>query len=119
MNTGPLRELAQTWRREADLYRRRGQPTLADMAESYAADLGQRLTEWELESLTLAEAEAESGLSYSALQKAVARGDIPNSGEAGSPRIRRRDLPRKPGRRPPPVSDGPDLAARVLGEVST
>ena len=115
MNTAALRNLAHGWREEADLYRRRGLDPQAQMAESYAAELEERLREWELELLTLDEATGESDYSYSALQKKLASGEIPNAGAKGSPRIRRCDLPLKGGRsRQLKIVDGPDLAGQIL-----
>jgi hypothetical protein len=60
-----------------------------------------------LELLTYAEAAEESGYSYSAIEKSVRNGDIPNYGSKGKPRVRRGDLPRKAAR-------GEGIADRVL-----
>lgn len=113
MNFDPLRDLAETWREEAALFRQRGLDGHARVAESYAADLEERLRQWRLEALTLEEATAESGYSYSALQKRVASGDLPNAGEKGSPRIRRCDLPQKGGS-PCLEADEPDISGEIL-----
>jgi hypothetical protein len=116
MNVSGLQELAARWRSEAELYRRRGLEQPARMAESFAAELEQRLDEWRLEALTLDQAAAESGYSYSALQKAVSSGAIPTAGDRGRPRIRRCDLPRKPAGK----NGGPDLAGeRLRSELET
>ena len=97
MNVARLETLVVTWREEAELLRRRGQEPLARMAESFAGDLERELRAWLTEELTLAEAAQETGYSYDHLQHMV--GDaIPNVGADGSPRVRRCDLPRKPGR---------------------
>jgi hypothetical protein len=93
MNT--LNKLIDDWRAEAAVCRRRGSPIAADALESCAADLVARLREMELESITLEEAAAESGYSYSALQKKVASGDLTNVGKRGAPRVRRGELPKK------------------------
>ena len=93
------------------MYRRRGQESQAVMAESFAGDLERELHEWRTELLTLAEATAESGYSYDHLQHALSDGSLLNSGAAGSPRIRRCDLPRKPRQ---PCLTGGDLADEVL-----
>ncbi|MHB1863402.1 MAG: hypothetical protein ACYCVL_10570 [Gemmatimonadaceae bacterium] len=50
------------------------------------------------EPLTLEQAANESGYSADHLRKCVADGTVPNAGAKGRPRIRRADLPRKPGR---------------------
>ena len=105
-------ELATRWRAEAAIMRRWGGEAQADAAEHAAAELDAWEREQALSELTLSEAAEESGLSYSTLQKQVAKGEIPNAGTKHRPRIRRRDLPRKPAR---PQREGePDLAGRVL-----
>lgn len=86
-----LRALAAEWREEAESFRRRGLDREADMAESYAEDLEDRLREWRLELLTLEEAARETGLAYDTVQRKVGS-EIPNCGEKGSPRVRRADL---------------------------
>jgi hypothetical protein len=76
----------------------------------HAADeLEATLREWELTELTLEDAAAESGFSYSALQKQVASGKLVNVGTKHRPRVRRADLPRKVRR-----SEEPDLAGEIL-----
>jgi len=104
-------DLAGQWRDDAVVYRRRGQETLAAMVESFAADLEQWWVQWQVESLTLQQAAEESGYSYSQLQSLVAAGRLENLGVKNAPRVRRGDLPRKPGRAP---SSELDLADRVL-----
>jgi len=54
------------------------------------------------EILTLAEASEESGYSTDHLRLLIRQAKIPNAGRRRAPRIRRRDIPRKPGSRPPP-----------------
>jgi hypothetical protein len=49
------------------------------------------------ELLTLEHAARESGYSAEHLGREVREGRIPNAGRKGAPRIRRADLPRKPG----------------------
>ena len=83
----------------------------ADVLESVANDHEQVLDAWHTEELTLREAEAESGFSYSRLQQMKSL----NVGSTGSPRIRRCDLPRKPRRSGPRAVEGPaDLADEIL-----
>lgn len=103
--------LVARWRDEAGLFRRRGQASLADLLESVAAELHEAIEADRLQLLTLHQAAAESGLSYSGLEKAVRAGRIPNAGRPGQPRIRRADLPRKPHT---PLTGPSDLAERVL-----
>lgn len=121
MNVQPLERLAAEWREQAAILRRRGAEGNAEALESCAADLEVRLRAWQLEALTLEQAVHESGLSYSALQKQLARGEVENAGTKGSPRIRRCDLPRKAGRSGINAVSlgGPDLAAEVLASRFT
>jgi len=68
--------------------------------------------------LTLQEAAKESGYSEDHLRHLVAEGKIANAGQKGRPRIRRRDLPRKPTS-PAPVASGydPDDDAVLLASI--
>jgi len=94
-----LEELALRWHQEAEVFRKRGAEQQATMLESCAEDLTEGLRSWRLKALSLMEASEESGLSYSHLQRRVARGEIPNAGSKGAPRVLRKDLPRYlPGR---------------------
>lgn len=115
MNLVRLHSLAASWRSEAELFRRRGLGECARLMESVAQDLEDGLQEWELEALSLEVAAEESGYSYSSLQQKVARGDLPNAGGKGSPRIRRCDLPQKGGRLQPQLeASNLDLADQIL-----
>lgn len=87
---------ADRLRGEQRLYGRRGLHQAKHMVGSIATDLEETAREWLDEEMTLEEASRVSGYSYSALQHMVADGAIPNAGQKGRPRIRRRDLPRKP-----------------------
>ena len=93
----PVSLVAQ-WRSEAAQNRRRGQGTAATLIESLADELEESLTSFDSELLTLHEAGAESGYTPDALGRLLRQGTIPNSGRPNAPRIRRCDLPRKPGR---------------------
>lgn len=116
MDLSRLRDLAARWQEEAETLRHRGAPRQAEAVESCAEELEDRLREWRLERLTLSEAASEAGLSYSALQKKVSRGDLPNAGEEGAPRVRRADLfgAEPEGPRLAEDADGPDVAGEVL-----
>jgi len=115
VNLSPLQSLAATWRSEAELLRRRGLGEGAGLMESVAEDLESRLKEWELEALTLEDAADESGYSYSTLQQRVSKGEIPNAGGKGSPKVRRCDLPMKGSRRNLVAVDSDvDIADEVL-----
>ena len=115
MNLSPLHSLSASWRTEAELFRRRGMGESGRLMESVAEDLEARLREWELEALSLEAAAEESGYSYSSLQQKVAKGELPNAGGKGSPRVRRCDLPLKGGRSQPRLEPSNlDLADQVL-----
>lgn len=86
-----LTDQVDRWREEADLLRRRGAPRQADVLESVADDLEERLEEWRLETLSLEDAARESGLAYDTVQRKVGS-ELPNAGEKGRPRVRRCDL---------------------------
>lgn len=128
MDYSGVEALAREWREEATVLRRRGAPRQAEALESAAEDLERRLPEWRLEPLTVEEAAAESGYSRSQLYALLSEDRLPNAGEPGAPRIRRCDLPLKPGHDaiepPTPAGPGPtprtedgepDLAGAVLG----
>ncbi len=69
------------------------------------------------ELLTVAQAAAESGYSHEHVARMVREGTIPNAGRRRAPRIRRTDLPRKPGRAlaaPSAASYDPATDARDL-----
>lgn len=71
-------------------------------------------------SLTLKEAAQESGYSPDHLGKLVRDNTLPNAGSPNAPRIRRKDLPRKPGHRVPVASGNGDSVpskAQIAGSV--
>ena len=69
-----MQSLAEKWRQEGVLYRRRGLTREAEMAESFATEQEATVREMELEALTLDEAVRESGYSYSSIQRKLASG---------------------------------------------
>ena len=111
MNIDPLRAFTDDLRTEVAQLRHRGLSETADVLESVANDHERVLNDWHTEELTLRQASEESGFSYSRLQQMKGI----NTGTAGTPRIRRCDLPYKPRRSGPQFSDGqPDLAGEIL-----
>ena len=111
VNIDLLRELAEGWRAEAVVLRKRGATAQAEALESCAADHEQAVQEWQNEELTLHQASEESGFSYSRLQQMKNL----NIGTTGTPRIRRCDLPYKARRSSPKIAEGqPDLADEIL-----
>lgn len=103
-------QLSQAWLAEAEMLRHRGAATLADVLTSCAQDLKQAVLQRDLELVNLEQASAESGFSYSALEKMIRSGRLPNAGQKGRPLVRRGDLPRKGGR----PQTGPALAEMRL-----
>jgi hypothetical protein len=91
-------DLPHEWRDEAAKLRRRGLEDQALFMESLASELEDEIRTEGDELLTIAQAAAESGYGKDSLRKLVRDGTIPNAGEPYSPHIRRRNLPRKPGR---------------------
>lgn len=99
--------------------RRYGATEAASTLEACADDLEGAWRVWQTEPMTLEEAAAESGYSYSTIQQKVAAGEIPNIGDKHRPRVRRADLPRKAVAARSClklVSSEPDLAGAVLAE---
>lgn len=111
MNATPLERLAEEWREEAAQLRRYGAAPQAKAVEACAEDLERGIQAWATEPLTVAAAAAESGYSERRLRELLADGQIPNAGGPGAPRLRRRDLPAKPG------SDAPVLNVADAGET--
>lgn len=90
-------EVTRAWRREAADLNSRGISAPSQLIAALADELEERANEWLDDELTLAEAAEISGYAYSTLEHQVRMGELPNAGEKGRPRLRRRDLPRKPG----------------------
>lgn len=96
-----LAALAARWReKDAPFLREHGDEQGAIICSLHAVQLEEALHEHESELLSIAEASEESGYSASRLYHCIEDGTLPNAGRRGAPRIRRRDLPRKPGTRP-------------------
>lgn len=104
----PLEKLVERLRSEAELLRRRGLEREARLEESIAEEVEAAFRDWRQEELTVAEAAGESGYSKERLRELVRERKIPDPrppDSQGEIRIRRCDLPRKPGlgsRRGPP-----------------
>ena len=114
MSSSPDRLIGQ-WRCEAETLRKLGATAQAVLLESCVDELEAAQQEQALEALTLNQATQESGYSYSALQKKVASGELPNMGTKNRPRVRRGDLPRKAGQLAKVTRDGePDLVGMIL-----
>lgn len=92
-----LTALLATWDADADVLDRRGDARGAAMLRQCVAEARAAIDAAADEVLTLAEASLASGMHADTLRHLVAAGRIPNAGKKGAPRIRRGDLPRKPG----------------------
>jgi len=112
--------LSAHWQGHASILRRWGATAQAAAVELCASELEDEARAFSLESLSLGQAEEESGFTYSTLEKMVRSGRIPNAGSRGHPRIRRCDLPKKPGGHCESAQGEQDIAELVLaGKGST
>lgn len=90
--------LPREWRERAGAL----EPYAAPAAEAFrraAGELDTWLRAWWTELLTLDQAREESGYHRDSLLRYLRDGTVPNMGTADDPRIRRSDLPCKPGHR--------------------
>lgn len=93
-------ELLSKWEARHDEWRRLGVfVNGAALADEVLTDLQELTRANALEPVTLREASLMSGYSVDHLQRLVATGQLENIGRKGRPRIRRGDLPVKPGHR--------------------
>jgi hypothetical protein len=110
-------KLPGTWRSRADELRPYA-PAAAEAFVRAADELAAAMAEAADEPLTLAEASVESGYSERRLRELVAAGEIPQAGRKHAPRIRRGDLPRRPGGGKDAGSYDPESdAASLLGKL--
>lgn len=93
--------LASGWREVAATLRPYGAESAATALERCADELEARVMEWADEPLTLSEAAQESGYSVQHLRRLVTEGLLTDVAESGQIRVRRGDLPRKPGHNGP------------------
>lgn len=98
-----LADLVARWRQDAELLERRGAPNQAAAARTFAQELEEWITAWELEQLSVKAAAEESGYDASTLRRLF----------PGCQTIARRDLPRKASRQ-----NGPDLVGRLLHDTT-
>jgi hypothetical protein len=112
-----LRSLATRWRTEAETLERYGDDRGARVARLHADELEQASADLADETLTLSEAAAESGYSERRLRELLTSGEVPQAGRRGAPRIRRGDLPRKPGATTTAAYDPEADAASLLSRL--
>ena len=104
--------LASRWRERASIVRAwTSDEGSARAFEIAAQELEDAVRTAADEVLTLHEAARESGYSERRLRELIAAGELPQAGRPGAPRLRRRDLPRKPKSR---NRDGYDVRADAL-----
>ncbi len=101
-----LEALAAMWREQAATYTADGWTAPAAMLRRVASELDAARRLDATEALTLHEAAAELGVSYSTVQRHVATGSLRNAGTKHRPRVRRCDLQGD--------GTGPELARTVL-----
>ncbi len=87
------------WRGDAAVLRRRGAEDYAALLDGCAAELEAILSDGAWESVTLVEGSRASGYSVAHLRRLIAEGVLRNVSNNGRVRVRRGDLPRKPGHR--------------------
>lgn len=111
--------LPDAWReRAADLRKWAAAEGAACALEVAADELEGALRAAADEPLTLAKAGEESGYSVRRLRELIADGTIPQAGRKGAPRIRRGDLPTRPGHMRHAVDDyDPAEDARQLVQM--
>ncbi len=80
----------------------------AAVAEAFALHLERALHLSGQELVNLRQASAIGGYSVEHLSRMVKAGTIPNAGRSGAPRVRRCDVPHKPGRQGIPAKAIPD-----------
>ena len=116
MSADTFHDLAHTWRVEAERLRQLEACGQAAALERAADELDAAVRSWMAEPLTIREASEESGYTEDRLRALVREGLIPDvrpAGSHGEIRIRRCDLPRKPGLASQPSTPENDFASRV------
>ena len=96
MNTA-IDRLLRHWHAEAEKLRSWGVDATAQAVDRCAAELEDTLTTLDAETLSLGEASQASGYCVSHLRRLITEGKLRDVAEKGQPRVRRADLPLKPG----------------------
>jgi hypothetical protein len=118
MKTTQIQRLTRRWRSHAEMFERFDEEGIATVFSTCADELEAAVAVWGDELFTLEEAERDSGYSADSLGRLIREGIIPNGGQTGVPRIRRRDLPRKPGGRNGRCrTDGLDSVEQIVASV--
>ncbi|HEU4700537.1 MAG TPA: helix-turn-helix domain-containing protein [Gemmatimonadales bacterium] len=98
--TGRILEQVNELTHDAQVYLKYGDEQKATMLLTVARKFREILSESGEETLSITQAADISGYDAGHLRKLVQSGKIPNAGRKGKPKIRRRDLPTKPGHSP-------------------
>ncbi len=113
-----LTDLPPRWTARAAEMRFLGQGPLAALIEAMLGEFETERAADASEALTIAQAAAESGYSEEHLRRQVRNGQIPNAGRPNAPRIRRADVPIKPGHKSgnahPKLLDSKEQIARCV-----
>jgi hypothetical protein len=115
--TEPFVRLVSRWREEAQILRRYGDANQAVLLEECASQIEAAWCEYLLEELSVEEAALESGYSLDRLRALVRQGEIPDRRQSGTQsklRIRRGDLPRRPGLTRTASTQVSDIAGTLL-----
>lgn len=108
-----LADLIARWEsRGADLARLRASVDAETIVAEFVADLTALDRVESVDVVTLREASRIGGYSVDRLQHLVANGQLKNAGQKGRPRIRRADIPTKPGHRLPEQPEPTQLSSR-------
>jgi hypothetical protein len=110
MQVAPLQSLILKWRTSAELLRKYGADEQARALESCVEDSLAALQQAATETLSPAEAAAESGLTPDSITRLMRQGKLANVGTKRRPRARRCDIPHKAGSARTKISLLPDLA---------
>ncbi len=86
-------ELAAAWRRRAELLAQYGDPNSARLWRLAADELDAMVASEREVPLTLHEAAKRTGYTVDHLAERIRRGELPNAGRKGAPRLRVCDLP--------------------------
>lgn len=105
-----LESLVDRWLAEAETLERYADQRGAEVCRLHAAELREAIHRQESDTLALAQAAEVSGYSKDHLGALVRDGTIENAGRKNAPRVRRGDVPMKPGGR---VSSGFDATAEA------
>lgn len=114
-----LDSLVKRWREDAKRLREYGAEGPAQACEKHAQALKDHVRQYQEEALPPNQAAEESGYTADHIRRLIRQGTLPNAGDASEPRVRRRHLPRKPGRHPggDPLGDGVGSRTRVARTV--